>query len=264
MTRVSHWYGRLGNNIQQVAVATMAAEMLKSTFNLDIDHEIIKKHQVTFGQGTEELSSKWFYWEGPYKEVGIEPAYIYQNMRRICRHILPHLDVPTQEVQDADTICIHIRSGDIFARDRTPSADYVPNPLYYYLELLERFSKAIVVTEPDADNPIVAILEKHPKVTVQSKSVAEDFATLLSAKNLASSGVGTFAIAAALCSQNIENFFCTDLHITEHLNFNMLMNTDVSLNVMGLDNYIKPGEWKNDEQQRKLLIDYYPVEAEDC
>ena len=43
MTRVSHWYGRLGNNIQQVAVATMAAEILKSTFTLDIDHEIINE-----------------------------------------------------------------------------------------------------------------------------------------------------------------------------------------------------------------------------
>ena len=39
---ISHWYGRLGNNIQQCAVGTMAAALTQSTFE-SIEHEIIKR-----------------------------------------------------------------------------------------------------------------------------------------------------------------------------------------------------------------------------
>ena len=38
---VSHWSGRLGNNIQQVANCIMAAEKYKSGFKQQLDHDII-------------------------------------------------------------------------------------------------------------------------------------------------------------------------------------------------------------------------------
>jgi len=78
----------------------------------------------------------------------------------------------------------------------------------------------------------------------------------LNAKHVASSGVGTFAIAAALCSRKIKNFYCSDLHITEHLNYKMLYNTDVTINLMELPNYIGIGEWKNTSEQRDFIFDY--------
>ena len=115
MVKISHWYGRLGNNIQQCAVACMAADILKSTFTQDLEHGIIEKHQTTFGQGTGELSSKWFYWEGPYKETNIPTDYIYQNMRRYCQtYVEPNLQAPKVDPIGDDTIVIHIRSGDVF------------------------------------------------------------------------------------------------------------------------------------------------------
>ena len=52
------------------------------------------------------------------------------------------------------------------------------------------------ITEPDRENPIVHELMKIDKVKIQSSTVADDFATLMSAKNVALSGVGTFAMAA--------------------------------------------------------------------
>ena len=89
-------------------------------------------------------------------------------------------------------------------------------------------------------------------------SVPEDYATLLSAKNLATSGVGTFGISAALCSQNIKNFFTSDAYLTEHLNYTMLYNTDIVVHELELKNYIPvyPCSWKNNEQQRKLMLEY--------
>ena len=257
MIRVSHWYGRLGNNIQQCAVGHMVSEMLMAQFQQSIDHEIIPKYQTSFGYSTQELSSKFFYWEGPYKEVNLPVDYIYRQMRRICKEqIGGRLQLPQRDPIPDDTVVIHIRSGDIFDQVHPNGHQYTPNPLDFYNELLSEFDKAIVVTEPDSNNPIVEILRQNPKVTVQSTTVAEDFATLMAAKNLANSGVGTFCVAAALCSKNIQNFFCTDLKLTEHLNYSMLINTDVNVHLLKLNNYLQPGEWKNTEEQRNFILEY--------
>ena len=253
--KLSHWYGRLGNNIQQCALGTMCARNVRGTFE-SIDHEIIFPHKTSFGSSDASQVSKFFYYEGNYKEVDLEPSQVYEEMREICRDFVrPHLDVPRVVIPD-DTIVIHIRSGDVFDRGVSNPDQYVPNPLDFYRQLLDSFDKALVVTEPDEYNPVVQELKKHSKVTVQSLTVQEDFATLLGAKHLASSGVGTFAISAALCSQNIENFYCSDVSISEHLNYHMLVGTDVKVHVMDLNNYIKPGEWRNTDEQRQFILDY--------
>ena len=253
--KLSHWYGRLGNNIQQCAVGTMLAQESDDTFE-SLDHEIIEKYEASFGRSTREVSNKCFYWEGPYCEVPLSSEFISSSMRKVCKeYVYPHLKVPRVDIPD-DTIVIHIRSGDVFDKGVTNPDQYVPNPLTYYMQLIQSFTSTLVVTEDDEYNPVVEELKTYPFVTVQSLTVAEDFATMLSAKNLASSGVGTFAVAAALCSQNIENFYCTDVHITEHLNYHMLVDTDVKVHVLELPNYLKPGEWKNTDEQRELLLSY--------
>ncbi len=254
--KLSHWYGRLGNNIQQCAVGAMMASETGDTFEQNLDHEVIEKYQTSFGRSTRDQVSKCFYWEGPYNEVPLSAGFIYRSMRSVCKEFIhPHLQVPRVDVPD-DSIVIHIRSGDVFDKGVANPDQYVPNPLAFYLPLVDHFRETIIVTEPDGFNPVVEELKRYNKVTVQSLTVAEDFATMLGAKNLASSGVGTFAIAAALCSHNIENFYCSHLSISEHLNWHMLQGTDVTLNCMHLYNYLQPGEWKNTDEQRQLLLDY--------
>ena len=257
MIELSHWYGRLGNNIQQCAIGTMVARNHRGTFKSK-DHEIIFPHQTSFGRSDATQVSKFFYYEGSYKEVDVETSQVYEEMREICKDFVrPHLDLPRISILDPDdTIVIHVRSGDVFDKDVENPIHYVPNPLKYYNDLIDSFDHAIVVTENDNHNPIVDELRKNTKVTVQSLTVQEDFATLLGAKHLASSGVGTFAISAALCSKNIEHFYCSDVHITEHLNWRMLLDTDVKVHLMELPNYLKPGEWTNSEEQRQFILSY--------
>ena len=271
---VSHWSGRLGNNIQQVANCMMAAEQYKGVFIQKLDHDIIPNFKVDFQQisNTSQWAGKgrYYTWEGIVNcekgivegdnEVGIVKEHLYENMRRICKtHIAPFLKIPPKESLDDDTIVMHLRSGDNYHRIFDPPTNYVPNPLIFYLNLIESFDKCILITEPDDKNPIVHELRKIEKVQIQSSTVAEDFATLMSAKNLALSGVGTFAMAAALCSSNIKNLFTTDLLLTEHLNYTMLFNTDVEVHVMELgDEYIPvyPCSWANTEEQRQFILDY--------
>ena len=254
--RLSHWYGRLGNNIQQCAVGTMVAQQCGSTFKQELDHDIIEKYEETFGSSSEEEVSKFFYWEGPYREVTLSSGFVTRSISQVCKEfVFPHLRVPTVDVP-SDCIVIHIRSGDVFDKGVANPDQYVPNPLSFYMQLIDSFSTALVVTEDDEYNPVVQELKKHSKVTVQSLTVQEDFATMLAAKNLASSGVGTFAVAAALCSQNIENFYCSDVSISEHLNYHMLVGTDVKVHVMELKDYLKPGQWENSDEQRQFILSY--------
>ena len=271
---VSHWSGRLGNNVQQVANCLMAAEKYKSVFVQKRDHPIISNFKVNFNTMTDVSQwngkGRYYAWEGIVNcergeleggnETGVDRDYIYANMRRICKeYVAPFLKIPRKDTLDNDTIVMHLRSGDNYHRIFDPPTNYVPNPLIFYLNLIESFEKCILITEPDDKNPIVHELRKIDKVQIQSSTVAEDFATLMSAKNLALSGVGTFAMAAALCSSNIENLFTTDLFLTEHLNYTMLFNTDVEVHVMELgDEYIPvyPCSWANTEEQRQFILDY--------
>ena len=269
---VSDWSGRLGNNIQQIANCIMAAEKYKSTFRQKLDHDIISKYDVNF---EELLASDWsgegryYSWEalthcekGIYEggnETGLGVEYIYRNMRKTCqKHIAPNLKLPQKDTIGDDTIVMHLRSGDNYHRIFDPPTNYIPNPLIFYLNLIESYDKCILITEQDRENPIVHELSKIDKVQIQSSTVADDFATLMSAENVALSGVGTFAMAAALCSSTIKNLYTTDLLLTEHLNYTMLYNTSVDVNVMELDNYLPvfPCSWKNTEEQRKFIIDY--------
>lgn len=266
---VSHWAGRLGNNIQQVANAIMLAEYKKHTFEQNLDHEIIGKFIYNFGLDGSHVASKFYNWEPTVhcdngvleggNEIGISREHVYQNIRRICKeYIFPNLKVNHLDSFDDDTLVIHIRGGDIIEREYERPHNYVQNPLAYYLALIEEFDNIIAVVEPKNNNPVLPELKKIDKIKFQSLSVAEDYATLLAAKNLATSGVGTFGVSAALCSRNIKNLFTSDAYLTEHLNYTMIYNTDIIVHELELKNYIPvyPCSWKNDKEQRKLMLEY--------
>jgi hypothetical protein len=266
---ISEWYGRTGNNIQQVANCIMLAEKRGHCFEQNLKHEIIKRFEYNFGKDGYTQKGKYFSWEAQIdcktntiygkNEINISKEYLYKNMRRICsNYILPYLNIPTHEPFDDDTLVIHIRGGDIFETEFTIASNYVQNPLAFYLKLIEKYPKILIVVEPNSNNPVVFELKKNSRLRFQSLSLKEDFATLLAAKNLVTSGVGTFAIAAALCSKNIKNLFCSNIYLTEHLNYRMFENTDVNIHETILKDFIPvyPCSWTNNASQRKFLIDY--------
>jgi len=97
-------------------------------------------------------------------------------------------------------------------------------------------------------------LENIEAVTIQSSSVAKDFATLMAAKNIATSGVGTFAVAAALCSKNLKNFYFSDRYMTEHLNPDMLRG--VFMHRIALPGYLEVGGWSNSRETKEAMLQY--------
>lgn len=258
LNTVSHWYGRLGNNIQQICNGILYSKSKNEGF-FSPPHDFI--NEVAFDNDQKGIvrPSRFFHYNTINKDFDIDLDYLYKNFRKTCLdYIVPNFKFDfDSDPFDDQTIVIHIRSGDIFAHEHNPPHDYIPNPLCYYLCLIEDYDKVIVVTEPDNYNPIVDELRKIEKVTVQSTDVWNDFSTLLRSKNLASSGTGTFAIAAALCSKNIKNFYCTDLYLDEHLNPDILIASgDIIVHMMQLENYLSTKQWTNNEEQRKFILEY--------
>ena len=257
LNTVSHGYGRLGNNIQQICNGILYSQINEDCF-VSPHHDLIEQVVLNSEGKTMVRPNRFFHYNTHNKDFDIPIDYLYENIEKIVKqYVVPNFKFSIGKSFDDDTLVIHIRSGDIFEHEHNPPHDYVPNPLCYYLNLIEDYDKIIVVTEPDNHNPIIDELKKIKKVTVQSKSVGEDFATLMRAKNLASSGTGTFAVAAALCSSNLKNFYCTDLYLNEHLNPEMLMKCEgIEVYMMELKNYIQFKNWKNNEEQRKFIMEY--------
>ena len=266
---ISGWSGRLGNNIQQLANSIMYAEKNNSEIQQNLPHDIIKNFAIKFGDNQINAVGRFYAWEpivncdkgilNGTNETGLEVDYIYKNIQRVCReYISPNLNLPKKDTIGDDTIVMHLRSGDMYFKVFERPINYVPNPLIFYTNLIESFDKCILITEEDRMNPVIHELEKIDKVQIQISSVEDDFATLMSAKNLALSGVGTFAMGAALCSSQLKNLYTTDLLLSEHLNYSMFFDTDVKMNVMELENYIPvyPCSWSNSEEQRQFVLDY--------
>lgn len=258
---ITKWYGRLGNNIQQICLGVLYAQTQNKVF-VSPSHPLI--HPIIYNGGNlarvqPKHRNRFFY----YPDRMVTMCDIDINYNYICDHIYdiaqsvvrPNLKIADPAPLDDDVLVIHLRGGDVFNRNSEVYNLYVQNPLSFYNHIIPNFSRTIVVTEPGDHNPVLPELRKLPRVTIQTSSVAEDFTTLLQARNLVSSGVGTFAIAAALCSKNLRNFFCSDRYLTSHLNPEMLQK-NVKVFCTILDNYINVGEWDNTDSTRSLVLNY--------
>jgi hypothetical protein len=258
---IDSWYGRLGNNIQQISLALLYAKV--NGFGLITpDHPNIDSIKYGFTPHwpfKPLVKNRFFFFNSAERHsIDIEMSYEYvcENISSVAqRYITPNLKFQIGEALSDDILVIHLRGGDVYLKVNNANNSYVQNPLSFYEALINRFNKTIVVCEPGYKKPIVAILKNNPSVIIQSSSVQEDFSTLIRARNLATSGVGTFAITAALCSKNIKRLFCTDRYLTEHLNPEMVRNAKVHCINLG-DQYIPFGSWTGDEKTIDLMLNY--------
>jgi hypothetical protein len=249
MKTINTWFGRFGNNLQQISNAIYYCMENKINFYCP-DHQYINSFEIPFGEDKDIASAFFFFNEEPLATCDIKKM-TWLRSKILQTYVVPNFKFPTHINVNKDALVIHIRQGDIF---NSPNCDYVQNPLWYFNKIMKDYKDVIVVTEAGTSNPVLDELAKDTRIKIRRNDVMTDFGLLMSATNLVSSGVGTFAVAAALCSSNIQNFYCTDLYLTEHLNPEMLKETSVFRTE--LRNYIKIGNWKNNLEQRELMLSY--------
>lgn len=178
-------------------------------------------------------------------------------------------------------IVIHFRGGDVFPVTGLPHPFYVQPPLSYYQicikhvmesHMLSRLDRIIVVYQ-DKQNPVVQPfidwLHKLDLVVFeQSSDFLHDFNTMANSTVFVTSA-GSVSEAVLLQSTSISTvyYFKTfgrgfEAEYTGHGFYQFIDSTLECYCVEPKKEYIKPGEWRNTAEQRKIML-HYQCDKED-
>lgn len=245
------FYGGFGNNIQQIALGIMYCDKYKKNLIIN-NHKLINDffyRKSIFPQTKfyPIYRGRFFYFGSLRDEITpIDyPLYksdydYYTNNFHITikNKIKLHLNFLKEIKIDSKSLVIHIRKME-------GHPDYVQNPVDFYKKLFELYEHIIVVTD-DPYSPLLNKLKSLKKFDIQSSSVEEDFNLLASSKNLATSGVGTFSIAASMISNNLENIYYSNFFLDRHLNPEMLRDT-ISKHRFKVEGHLGYGNWNKNK-----------------
>lgn len=237
VVEIKHWYGRLGNNLIQVANAIEIAEMTGATvvlpvnkdktggiyeaFDLPDQIQVTKLDKGADCKARHPGSKSYPYWGIKRKHSGYLSSNCFtqdERHRVMQMYIRPHLKANSVPVGDDDELVIHVRGGDLldeesaeldiskFTQASMPACAAYEKVINYY-----KFEK-IRIVQSDNKNPCADLLKTRfpsKQVTVQSFNVLEDFMNLANARNLFLA-FSTFSSTAYSFSNTVKNVFSVD------------------------------------------------------
>lgn len=259
-TFIPRWYGRLGNNIQQISNGIYFCRKNGIHFTSP-DHPMIEAIDLNFGSNQYKIpktSNNWFYhFEKEHSDFDVDIDELNLLRKNICEdYIYPKLKIDHSKLNDPlpdDVLVVHIRSGDLYTH--FPNT-HPQNPLSYYLKLYQLFGGKVIFIAEDDKNPIVQVLQQY-NLDIRIWGIEDTYTVLLRTRNLATSGAGSFAISSAFCSKNLKNFYCTDLYIDHSLNPMMLKEQlNVFIAAISGNKYFKVGEWNSAKDNIEKILNY--------
>lgn len=259
-TFIPRWYGRLGNNIQQISNGIYFCRKNGIHFTSP-DHPMIEAIDLNFGSNQYKIpktSNNWFYhFEKEHSDFDVDIDEVNLLRKNICEdYIYPKLKIDHSKLNDPlpdDVLVVHIRSGDLYTH--FPNT-HPQNPLSYYLKLYQLFGGKVIFIAEDDKNPIVQVLQQY-NLDIRIWGIEDTYTLLLRTRNLATSGAGSFAISSAFCSKNLKNFYCTDLYIDHSLNPMMLKEQlNVFIAAISGNKYFKVGEWNSAKDNIEKILNY--------
>lgn len=276
--KIKRWLGRFGNVVQQITNSIYFCETKNITLHVPkfgydeakdltgsrMHHNkcvsVISNFQITNRYNRNE-SKMFFYHNGEMQDHMVEDhSVLEENRRSYCmEYIYPNSflkDMQINSLED-DHLVIHLRSGDIMDKNRARKIEHVyttykTNPLSFYCKLIPSFSEVTIVTQTKNNFIVDKLVRLFPWISIQSGSFIQDITMLLSAKHLASSGVGTFPIASALLSSNLKTFYHTDLYDECHINPLCLQHVKC-VEFQTPKGYLQRG-WNNNEEDIECVL----------
>ena len=196
-----------------------------------------------------------------YAESIVPTVEMRYSVKRVVRALFQGLQ--TSDDITANDLVIHVRSGDIYYRERV--GNWGQPPAAYYEKIIRegQWSRVFVVCEDNESpvlRPIAALCESLGiEHFFQSGTLAEDLVVLASATNLVV-GRGTFAPAVVLLNRALEKvFFFEDRFDSKFLD----PSTELVRVVDERGSYresVLQGRWVNSKEQRELMVSY-PMSA---
>lgn len=253
------WFERFGNNIQQISNGIIFAKTNNCCF-ISPEHKLINSFEINNEYKNSNIIYNKFFncWD-------FESCNLWDNYNSIRHEIIKNIIYDKLKFKhlinnklSSDTLVIHIRSGDIFTQTHKPCHKFVQNPLSFFLKVMEGYNKVYICSEDDK-NPVLEHLNKRSNTIIYTnRDIVDDLILLMSSSNVCIGGVGTFGISACMLSQNLKNFYSTDLDPKTFLNYNMIDNKYVNKFITHIDQnrYIQIGYWRNTKEQNQLMIDY--------
>ena len=193
------WFGRLGNNIQQIAniidIAIKYKHNVKFSakshrfFNISIVETYFNKYN-----NSKKLTNNFnfFYKSKLALEFGAET--FTQNAEERNKLLQKAFLIKTIKKLPEDDLVIHVRSGDLFRVDnKRGHSRYVPPPLSYYVKEINKHNyKKIHIISEDSKNPVInKLLHLYENAFYRKNSLENDIKKILGATNIIWS-IGTF------------------------------------------------------------------------
>lgn len=248
---INAWFGRFGNNLTQLSNALYFAEKTSSDMSYP-EHSSIQNKVFNFSKNSASFTTiDSIFWDDfEHNLFNIKEAD--SNRRRILKkYFLPLIKYEKKHLPY--DIVVHIRGGDICQPN--PHLHYVQMPSSYFLKIFEKEkSQNILILSEDKRNPVIEVLLKSGfNCTFQSSEMREDINMILNAKKVIIGGISSFANNLLLCSENIEKIYYP---IIENSPLTSRFITETEISFVSCQDYIKFGEWKFDEQQKKMLVEH--------
>ncbi len=269
---IPSWVGRLGNNVMQLLHALCFAHSKHYDGVVFPFHPhftttyILFKKQLHPNTHWNYMVQDNFFYLTIFQHHGLEtPSIITQ--RNLAQHYITHIlqfTIPSDFLKDQllqeNTLCIHIRSGDLFEGQGTHEK-YIQPPLWYYKQILQSRSwHQVFLFAEDDKNPVLNQLllygqHAYLPITWKRQSLMEDVGCLLHARNVVGS-YGSFTPMIYMCSVTLKNYYMAQWFplYNEYENYK-----DVKTTVYNCTNYLTfMGPWKNTYLQHQKILSYVP------
>ena len=251
------WFGRLGNNLLQLAHVLHLAEQTGSEVMIPAA-DFLDRRQWDFrsgaGTGCQIVVSNTFFYSSScptYLDKTVFPTAAKRSV--LLTHVLPAFKVPLE--QSGDSVVVHVRGGDVFSTSPPPT--YTQPPLAFYkvvLQLPELAKLKIILCIEDFSNPIVEILQRdyRKRLTVVT-DLNKAIGTIAGAKRLVL-GQSSFSEMLGLMAPDLESIYIPFCLGREDLYTDFRQRGwKIPGYCFQYDNYISIDGWMNTADQLQLM-----------
>lgn len=208
---IRKWYGRLGNNIEQLHNTILIALYYNYTICFP-KHRFFNTTSIVLNKEPliKTISDEHDFFNRETVK-NINSALFTLNKERSLEILQGCFVIKAATIKPlgSNDVVIHIRSGDIFSE--TPHPLYIQPPLSFYTQLLtdKKFDTIYLIAE-DTKNPCIdALLKLYPHIHYSKNALEDDIRILLSGRHVIGS-TGSFVSSLLKMTNNTVSLYKYD------------------------------------------------------